>query len=124
MFTYKQSNGILAHDAVTLGMGYSGFGEGKNNPDFEWEVNVGPIPRGDWTFVGTPFDDDEHGPFCIHIEPKEGTNTFGRDEFLLHGDSKVHPGMASKGCIIQLHITRLDVWNIIQQTSDRDLRVV
>jgi hypothetical protein len=29
-----------------------------------------------------------------------GTQVFGRTDFLIHGDSRAHPGEASAGCII------------------------
>ena len=34
------------------------------------------------------------------LTPAPDTNTFGRDSFLIHGDSSEHPGAASRGCII------------------------
>jgi hypothetical protein len=72
--------------------------------------DVGPIPRGDWKIVGEPFDDPEHGPFCLRLEPQPGTSTLGRSGFLIHGDSIEHPGCASKGCIIQSRSIREQIW--------------
>src|ERR1035438_5538324 len=34
------------------------------------------------------------------LTPESGTNTFGREGFLIHGDSVQNPGTASHGCII------------------------
>jgi len=92
-------------------MGYSGFGPGKNNSAMESVPDVGPIPRGDWQIVGEPFDDPEHGPFCLRLEPTFGTSPLGRDGFLIHGDSIEHPGEASKGCIIQSRAIRQAIWS-------------
>jgi len=34
---------------------------------------------------------------------------FGRSNFLIHGDSVVHPGTASEGCIIAARYIREDI---------------
>jgi hypothetical protein len=87
------------------GYGYSGFHEGKNNPDMEDVHDVGPIPRGDYA-IGAPFDSPTHGPLAIPLTPLSRTQTFGRSGFLMHGDSIEHPGEASHGCIIMPHYVR------------------
>jgi hypothetical protein len=100
MWTYKQSSGELLRDGVHVGTGYSGAGDGKNNPDMQHVPRVGPTPRGLWklSYVG---DTKSHGPVVIRLTPHPDTQTYGRDGFLMHGDSKEHPGTASLGCIIQ-----------------------
>lgn len=118
-WTYNSSNGVLARAGNIVSVGYSGFAAGKNNPLLENESNVGPIPRGRWKIVGEPFDSPEHGPFCLRLQSEPGTETFGRSGFLIHGDSIVHPGMASKGCIILLRAHREDIWS----SGDRELTV-
>ena len=121
MHTYEQSTGrFLVSDSNFVGLGYSGYGVGKNNRAMEGVANVGPIPRGEWTIVGQPFDDPEHGPFALRLEPKVGTSTLGRAGFLIHGDSLEHPGCASKGCIIQGHAIR----EAIHASGCVDLEVV
>jgi hypothetical protein len=100
--------------------GYSGFEEGKNNPAMQAVTNVGPIPQGDWTIEGPPINTAEHGPFVLILTPSADTNTFGRSEFLMHGDSIQAPGTASKGCIIMAREAREQVWN----SGDTDLEVV
>jgi len=82
-------------------MGYSGFGAGKNNPALEYEPNIGPIPRGLYQ-IGAPEDPDggPHGPFVLPLTPDPANQMFGRSGFLIHGDSVLHPGTASRGCII------------------------
>lgn len=119
MFTFRQHDGAFFGNGINV-HGYSGFEEGKNNPDYQEHHDLGPIPRGFWTIEGPPFDTDSHGPVVVRLVPKEGTNTFDRSGFLIHGDSIIHPGMASKGCIILARVTRLAIW----ESGDRDLEVV
>jgi hypothetical protein len=45
---------------------------------------------------------------------------FGRDGFLIHGDSVEHPGTASHGCIIMSRAIR----EAIAQSDDHELNVV
>jgi len=47
-------------------------------------------------------------------------STFGRDGFLIHGDSVRHPGDASEGCIILPRRFRERIWT----SEDTDLEVV
>jgi type VI secretion system (T6SS) effector TldE1-like protein len=117
---YAQKTGELQQDGRHVATGYSGAGTGKNNPAMEKAPNVGPIPRGDWTIVGPPVSTEQHGPYVLKLEPGADTETFGRTEFLMHGDSRQSPGNASHGCIIMPRATREQVWN----SGDRDLEVV
>src|SRR5689334_15812598 len=97
-WTYIQRTGELVHDGMVHCTGYSGHGEGKNNPAMQAVRDVGPIPCGRWSIEGPPIDTAVHGPFVLHLEPEPGTDTFGRSGFLIHGDSREHPGEASHGC--------------------------
>lgn len=99
MWTYAQSTGQLSRNGQPIAIGYSGFGEGKNNPALQGISDVGPIPRGDYT-IGPPECVDvagPHGPYVLRLTPHQAMN---RDGFLIHGDSMEHPGQASHGCII------------------------
>src|SRR3954468_23629576 len=111
---YLDKDGIMVEKFA-----YSGLNEGNNNPEFEAVHNVGPIPRGEWIISGPPFDHPLHGPYVLRLYPAKGTETFGRDGFLIHGDSKVHPGQASQGCIIVPRETRTRVY----QSGDTQLFV-
>lgn len=121
MWVYEQRTGLLRRDGAIdiLGKGYSGFGDGKNNPAMESVPDVGPIPRGEYQ-VGVPHDTDSHGPFVMSLTPLPLNEMFGRAGFLMHGDSIEHPGTASKGCIIMPHPVRERVWN----SGDHRLQVV
>src|SRR5271155_1565030 len=110
MWTYDQTSGALSKDGMRVARGYSGFGDGKNNPRLESTPDVGPIPQGFWEICGPPYETAEHGPYVLRLEPEPGTTTFGRSGFLMHGDSIVHPGQASKGCIIMDRETRTRVY--------------
>ncbi len=122
MFTYSQHTGILKREGVTIATGYSGFGDGKNNPALQQVHDIGPIPRGSW-LIGAPEhvqDIGPHGPFVLRLSPKDGTETYGRDGFLIHGDSIQHAGTASHGCIIVDRHVREE----IAATNDRELEVM
>jgi hypothetical protein len=121
MWTYKQSTGELMDGSGTrVAIGYSGHLQGKNNPALQDQHDVGPIPQGHWSIQGPPMNTATHGPFVLRLEPEDGTNTFGRSGFLIHGDSVVHPGMASLGCIIMLRAIREEIWN----SPDHELQVI
>jgi Protein of unknown function (DUF2778) len=120
MWTYAQSTGALLQNGRQVASGYSGFDDGKNNPDMQAVENVGPIPQGDWTIVGPPVNTPDHGPYVLRLQPSAQTNTFGRSGFLMHGDSIESPGCASRGCVIMPRNVREQVW----ASGDTDLEVV
>lgn len=118
---YNSRTGWLDKDGIFVSKNcYSGFGEGLNNPAMEAVENVGPIPQGLWTISGPPFS-GAHGPYCLHLAPQAGTQTFGRSGFLIHGDEVEHPGehLASHGCIIADRVTRERIY----QSGDTTLQV-
>ena len=121
MHTYVQSTGdIVLHTGVWLSGGYSGHGEGVNNPDDQYMPNIGPIPVGTYT-MGEPFTHPTAGPFVMRLTPLPGTNTHGRDGFLMHGDTVSMDHTASHGCIVASRGHR----SMVDETSvDRLLRVV
>jgi hypothetical protein len=120
MWTYEQSTGELRHNGQLIATGYSGFGEGKNNPTLESVPNVGPIPRGLYLIQFPPFHSEKDGPVCMHLIPERQTNTYGRSGFLIHGDSIQHTGSASHGCVIMPRPTRLG----IAASQDDNLTVI
>jgi Protein of unknown function (DUF2778) len=102
MWTYHQASGELWLDDELVATGYSGFGDGKNNPALEDVVGVGPIPQGFYR-IGAPEDvavPGPHGPFVLPLTPRADDALSGRDGFLIHGDAAAHPGCASHGCIV------------------------
>lgn len=119
MWTYAQRTGELYHIGVCGGKGYSGAGSCKNEPDAQDQHNKGPIPRGDY-HIGPAVDTLTHGPHVLPLTPDPGNVMFGRTAFLIHGDSVVHPGAASEGCIIMDR----EVRNMIAASDDKHLQVV
>lgn len=123
MWTYNQSTGWLDKDGILVSKTcYSGIGFGLNNSAAEADHDLGPIPRGLWIISGPPFESLEHGRYCLRLDPAEGTITFGRSGFLVHGDEVEHPGqyLASHGCIIADRATRERLY----QSGDTKLQVV
>ena len=125
MWTYVQKTGELLRDGSHVALGYSGFDNpetgqrGKNNPELERVEEVGPIPVGKY-LIGTPHDTLTHGPFVLPLTPDPGNEMFGRSAFLMHGDSVVAPGTASRGCIIMSRAVRREV----AASGDKVLRVI
>lgn len=103
--TYEQSTGRLLSSAGSLvALCYSGFSNGKNNPDLQDKIGLGPIPAGWYTLSGPEnvTKSGPHGPYVLRLTPDSGNEMFGRAGFLIHGDSISSPGTASHGCIIPL----------------------
>ena len=125
MWTYIQKSGELLHDGAHESVGYSGYNdpnsgqEGKNNPDLQNVHDVGPIPVGGYV-IGTPHDSLTHGPFVLPLTPDASNQMFGRTAFLIHGDSVVEPGTASRGCIIMSRGIR----NEVATSGDHVLTVI
>ena len=123
MFIYHIGSGELtelnAGKTSSVGFGYSGLGEGKNNPRMIQVVGVGPIPPGNYT-IGPAFTSPQSGPITMRLTPEEGTEVYGRSGFEMHGDSKEHPGQASHGCTVMPPWARKRV----AAAEDRELLVV
>jgi hypothetical protein len=96
-FTYRQHDGELTHDGAFVGNGYSGHGEGRNNPAMQGVPRVGPIPVGRYR-IGQAYPHPRLGPCVMNLDPLPGTDTLGRSLFRIHGDNARHD--ASEGCII------------------------
>jgi type VI secretion system (T6SS) effector TldE1-like protein len=127
---YRQSTGDLAHVTADTagridtfgglpGAGYSGHGEGLNNPAMQHVRSVGPIPRGRWT-IGAPYDSDTVGAFALPLLPDPDTETFGRSAFVIHGDNYHQDRSASRGCIVLPRKVR----EAIHESDDSELEVV
>jgi hypothetical protein len=125
VWTYVQKSGELLRDGLYIATGYSGYDDpetgrkGKNNSELERVEDVGPIPVGKY-FIGTPHDTLTHGPFVLPLTPDPANVMFGRSAFLMHGDSVVEPGTASRGCIIMSRVVRKQV----ATSGDNVLRVI
>jgi hypothetical protein len=119
VWTYVQKTGELLRDGLHIAVGYSGWNHGKNNPETQNVEEVGPIPVGKY-FIGAPHDTLTHGPFVLPLTADPGNEMFGRSAFLMHGDSVVDPGTASRGCIIMSLAVRTEV----AESGDMLLQVI
>lgn len=101
MWSYSQTTGKMLRDGADFATGYSGIGEGLNNPNMQQTPNIGPIPRGLWT-IGPSYKHPELGSLCMNLYPHTQTETFGRTVFRIHADSIENYGkkVASHGCLI------------------------
>lgn len=125
MWNYKQEPGDLLLNGEHVAFGYSGGGEGKNNPAMQEIHDVGPIPKGRYKIEiiadesGNPVDYEQKKAPVLRLVPDPANEMFGRAGFLIHGDSISAPGSASEGCIIMAHWVRQS----IIQSTDTDLIV-
>ena len=119
MWIYHQSTGELYHDNSFEGGGYSGHGEGVNNPAMQNVRMVGPIPVG--LYVFGPFGDNPPmGPISSHLIPDPANVMFGRSGFLMHGDNSLDNESGSEGCIVMGRAIR----QAVADSGDRSLTVV
>lgn len=105
-WTYSQTGRQLTDpNGTVVGSGYSGHDEGYNNHDAQAEKDVGPTPVGTYA-IGPSFRHPVAGPVTMRLTPSADTNVFGRDGFMIHGDSAEHAANPtpqnsfSHGCII------------------------
>ena len=119
VWIYQQSTGRLTRDGELIGIGYAGFGEGQNNPAMQHVRDTGPLPRGVWRILPPQDPVRTLGPLALPLEPVEG-EMFGRDDFLIHGDSTARNRTASTGCIV----LSMEVRQKIVESGDDLLTVI
>lgn len=101
---YSQTSGNLWNpDGQMVGTGYSGYGDGKNNPKMQHVRDVGPIPQG-WYLIRETTT--TCGPITVVLEPLDPDVMFDRNNMRMHGQTAKNMGKASKGCIIQPPLVR------------------
>ena len=120
-WTYSQTEcTLLDPTGAIAGKGYSGHDAGYNNHEAQNERDIGPTPVGQYQ-IGPSFRHPQAGPVTMRLAPSPDTNTFGRDGFMIHGDSADHaqnPGpqnSISHGCII----LALNLRNAIDTSDDK-----
>ena len=120
-WTYQQTTGILKHDGVLISKrGYSGVKGSQFQHNKQNVKDKGPIPVGKYTLIGGPFKHHKTGVYTIRLLPDPKNEMFGRDGFMLHGDSGDHPGEASHGCIVFPKNIRKNVW----ESGDHEIEVI
>lgn len=130
-WVYSQSTGQLTHvdpDGnvdYTANGGYSGYGQGLNNPAMQsiqaqqHGDPAGPIPQGQYS-IGGPYYNPRTGPMTMNLTPINGNNALGRTLLRIHGDNAAHNHTASTGCIVE----GANVRNRIANGNDNCLQVV
>lgn len=119
VWMYKQSTGQLSRGGTLVGIGYSGYGAGLDNPKMQGQSCVGPIPQGNYTIGPTHTPVDHLGPFALPLYADPGNQMFGRFGFFIHGDNSATNYTASNGCIVlelsirQQIVTSLDTGLIV-----------
>ena len=116
---YEQSTGRLLRNGKLAGFGYAGYGDGQNNPAMQHLRNVGPLPQGVWRILPPQDPAGRLGPLALPLEPISG-EMFGRDDFLIHGDSTARNRTASIGCIV----VAIEVRRLIVGSGDDLLTVI
>lgn len=128
MFTYNQFSGRLTgtvRDAIFDYFGYSGCGDGKNNPAMQDAADVGPLPCGLYTIEliadanGNPIDYEHKKAPVFRLVPDSTNEMFGRSGFLIHGDSIAEPGTASHGCMIENKAVRELILDAVRDGNNR-----
>ena len=129
MLIFSQSTGIITLDGQQIAKGFAGNDSrpgvnpdhvhGYNNPDAQAIHCIGPLPQGMYRIVEWQ---DEHpglGPIVAILEQVDG-ETYGRDDFRIHGASATDPLNSSEGCIVLPHDQRV----VVRATGDLDLQVI
>lgn len=121
MWTYRQGTGdLIAPDGNDAGTGWSGNGEGYNNPAFEKVHGKGPLPKGWYKIIKPSFTSVHSGPFTLRLDPYPDNEMFDRSGFEIHGARKVNPEISSNGCIVLPREIRLK----IESSTDDLLQVI
>ncbi|OXJ06775.1 tlde1 domain-containing protein [Burkholderia sp. AU6039] len=112
---YSQKTGRLTHDGdPVIEQGYSGRAAGKNNPDMQDQIGLGPIPTGSYS-VSAPFEHSHAGACTMRLTPDGDTDTHRRTGFLIHADDPAHPRPISDGCIVVDRRVCKRIWSSLDQ---------
>jgi hypothetical protein len=124
MWIFNITAHSLFKDAMLLDNDvYSGaWPNGFNDPTMQNDPDFGPLPEGFYTILGPPFDDAEHGPYILKLEPDKTNVMYGRSGFLMHGKPEPPRDIrtGSKGCLCAGPDTRRRVY----QSGDIRLQVI
>ncbi len=109
LWLYVQSAGQLYRpDGSFCASGYSGRGDGLNNPAMQEIKDVGPLPTGLYA-LGTAETHPRLGPIAIPLQPDPLNAMYGRSEFWCHGDNAEANHTASEGCIVMPRLARIEL---------------
>lgn len=121
MWIYSQSSGRMDREGgLLVGLGYSGNGDGLNNPAAQNIHNVGPLPQGKYTIGGVLMrGPGKTGLGVLPLTPDPANEMFGRSGFFMHGDNPEMNHTASDGCIVLSYTVRA----AIADSEDKELTV-
>lgn len=120
-FAYSQSTGVLKRNGIAVSTGYSGRGEGLNNPAMQNVAMVGPCPQNIYT-IGHAHTEPKLGPVAMRLTPADPSKMFGRAGFFIHGDNAELDHTASEGCLIFNLSTRTGISAAVNE-GDNQLEV-
>lgn len=121
MWSYSQTTGELSHNDVVVAKGYSGRGNGLNDPAMQDVPMVGPCPQGTYT-IGNAHNEPQLGPVAMRLQPAAANKMFGRAGFFIHGDNAGLDHTASEGCLIFDRETRSGIAAAVLQ-GDNTLHI-
>ncbi len=105
-WVYVSSTGALTDaNGNRATVGYSGRGEGLNNPAMQNVHDIGPLPVGFYR-CAAPVDHTRLGLDAIPLVPFPSNEMFTRGGFYAHGDNAMRNRTASEGCIVLDAATR------------------
>jgi hypothetical protein len=129
MLIHSQSTGIVTRNGQRIAKGFAGNDSrpkvnpdhihGYNNPAAQHLRFIGPLPQGLYKIAEWQ---DEHpglGPIVAILVQVSG-ETFGRNNFRIHGASSSDPMNSSEGCIVLSHDDRV----ALRATGETLLQVV
>jgi hypothetical protein len=99
VITYSQVSGGISIDDEFIGTGYSGHGDGVDNPALEAVRTIGPIPKGQYRILRWQDHYPKRGPIVAVLAPNKH-DAHGRSGFLIHGDNAKMNKTGSWGCIV------------------------
>lgn len=119
LYRYNSETGVFwrlseAGRWVRVCVGYSGYGDSKNNPTREHIRGEGPIPRGEY-IIGPPRFSRNVGPIAMYLMPY-GHMAHGRSALMIHGDN--HTQTASRGCVILPKPVREEIGRTVTSAPD------
>lgn len=120
MWTYVQATGhYYDPDGTLLGTGYSGAPGHVNDAASERLHDLGPCPRGEYTF-GDAYNDPRLGPAVMALTPVPPFDAYGRTLLRIHGDNGRADQSASDGCLV----APPDIRDAMDASDDRLIQVV
>lgn len=125
-FRYEASTGRFLSErggsSSLIAIGYAGAPPCLNDPTKHQVRSCGPLPQGRYRIIERKHPRFAEPAFALY--PLEGTETFGRTGFWIHGDNRARNRSASTGCIVIDRAGRLRVRRELLVGTDPVVTVV